>query len=112
MAPPLPAEIASRWITDGTAERMLGRLRVEAAARLEIGRAVLAGHDVIAEGGALHLWLQLPGGWDPDAFVAEARRRGVAVAPDTAFRVGRPTIPAPSASASAPPPTAPRSRPA
>jgi DNA-binding transcriptional MocR family regulator len=93
MAPPLPAEIATRWIMDGTAERILGRLRVEAAARLEIGRRILAGHDFIAEAGALHLWLHLPGGWDPDAFVAEARRRGVAVAPDTAFRVGRPDDP-------------------
>ncbi len=90
MAPPLTAEIATRWIRDGTAATILDRLRAETTARLELGRAALAGHDFIAEAGALHLWLHLPAGWDSTTFVTEARRQGVAVAPDTAFRIGRP----------------------
>ncbi|MCP4327782.1 MAG: PLP-dependent aminotransferase family protein [Alphaproteobacteria bacterium] len=90
MAAPLPAEIASRWIGDGTAARILAGLRQEAAARLDLGRKLLADYRVAAEAGALHLWLTLPGGWNAIEFTAAARRHGVAVAPDAAFRVGRP----------------------
>jgi DNA-binding transcriptional MocR family regulator len=90
MATPLTAEIATRWIQDGTADRTLDRLRADAATRLEIGRRRLAGYDFSAADGSLHIWLRLPDFWDSGEFVNEARRGGVAVAPDAAFRVGRP----------------------
>jgi DNA-binding transcriptional MocR family regulator len=86
---PLCGEIAARWIEDGTAEHTIQRKRAEAAARVVIAREVLAGRDVRADDHGLHAWLELPPPWESAAaFAAEARRRGVAVAPADVFAVG------------------------
>jgi DNA-binding transcriptional MocR family regulator len=85
MAAPLMAEIASRWIEDGTAEAVLGRRRKEAAARQALAARVLAGARMDAHPAAYHVWLHLDEPWRADAFAAEARRRGVVVTPAGAF---------------------------
>ncbi|WP_374449499.1 PLP-dependent aminotransferase family protein [Stella sp.] len=93
MASPIAAAIATGWIGDGTAERMVRERRAEAAARQAMVEAALPG--ARAPGGAVsyHAWLRLPDGWRADEFVAEARRRGVAVTPPTAFAVSRQAAP-------------------
>lgn len=93
MASPIAAAIASDWIGDGTAERMVRERRTEAAARQRMVEAALPGGR--APGGAVsyHAWLTLPDRWRADEFVAEARRRGVAVTPPTAFAVTRQAAP-------------------
>jgi DNA-binding transcriptional MocR family regulator len=63
MAAPLMAEIASRWIHDGTAETILARKRKEAAARYRIAKKALEGFAVQAHPEAYHLWLPLPKPW-------------------------------------------------
>ena len=93
MASPLLAEIATGWIEDGTADRLLEGKRAEARTRLEIAREALAGFDFTAGAASYHLWLGLPEGWRPDAFAREARRRGVAVAPPRGFVAGQVTTP-------------------
>lgn len=85
MATPLMAEIASRWIVDGTAEELLAFQRGELAARNEMVRGVL--RDIPHAGAAhgLHIWLPLPDVWHEDEFVAEALSQGVAIAAGSKF---------------------------
>ena len=95
VAPPVMAEIAVSWIRDGTAEKIAAAIRQEARARQNLARRVLSGRDYTAQPSGLHLWLRLPEPWRARDFVAQARRRGVAVSPAEAFAVGR--APAPHA---------------
>jgi DNA-binding transcriptional MocR family regulator len=93
MAAPLMAEIASRWIQDGTAETILARKRKEAAARYRIAKKALDGFAVQAHPEAYHLWLTLPKPWRAESYVEAARRAGVAVTSASAFGVGRTASP-------------------
>jgi DNA-binding transcriptional MocR family regulator len=89
MAAPLMAEIASEWIRDGTAERLVEQKRSEAAARQSIARAALDGFQFDAHPLSFHLWLHLPEPWRSNEFSAQLRRRGVVVTPAEAFVPGR-----------------------
>lgn len=88
MASPLLAEIAARWIGDGTAELLADARRDEARTRQQLARRIL--HDVVLTGdpGAFHLWVPLPGRTSSAGFVAAAQQRGVVVIPGEAFAVG------------------------
>jgi DNA-binding transcriptional MocR family regulator len=92
MVPPLMAAIASRWIGDGTAERMAAEKREVAAIRQPLAQQILGdprlGMILAGDPGALHCWLLLPPGQDADEFVAAARQRGVAITPGSAFAAG------------------------
>lgn len=90
MATPLVAEIASRWIEDGTAEILLEWQRTALAARNRTAARLLAGLPFAATAHGLHLWLELPGQWSETAFVAHARHHGVAVASGATFAIGEP----------------------
>jgi DNA-binding transcriptional MocR family regulator len=93
MAAPLMAEIAARWLTDGTAEKLLAAKRAEVAARQQRAAAAFAGLRYAASPASFHLWLQLPEPWRADAVVAHASRRGVRLTPTEAFVVGRAPTP-------------------
>ncbi|HEV7843535.1 MAG TPA: PLP-dependent aminotransferase family protein, partial [Pyrinomonadaceae bacterium] len=93
MAAPLMAEIASEWIKDGTAGRLVEQKRIEAEARQEIARRILHGLRFSAHPISFHLWLELPDPWRSDEFIAQARRRGVLVTPPEAFVPGREEAP-------------------
>ena len=86
---PLTAAIASAWIRDGSADALLQARREEARVRQAMARERLAGADLDAHPEAYYLWLRLPAPWRADAFVAEARERGVIVTPAEAFAVDR-----------------------
>ncbi|MGB8840344.1 MAG: PLP-dependent aminotransferase family protein [Aliidongia sp.] len=88
MAPPLMAELTTRWIRSGEAARLATEKRHEAAYRLGLARALFGNHCALPAA-AYHFWLPLPDGWRDGDFVAEALRRGVAVTPGTAFSVNR-----------------------
>jgi DNA-binding transcriptional MocR family regulator len=90
---PLTAAVASLWIRDGTADRLLEARRREARERQAVARARLAGRDLDAKPEAYYLWLRLPEPWRGDAFAAAARSRGVLVTPAEAFAVGREPAP-------------------
>ena len=93
MPPPLMAEIASRWIEEGTARRLNGFQRQEARARQSVARHILRNHDFRADPFGLHLWLPLPSHWRADAFRVAAERRGVKVLPADAFAVKPAEVP-------------------
>jgi DNA-binding transcriptional MocR family regulator len=87
--PPLMAELFARLVADGTAERLAGRQRVEAAARQRMAREILGTRPYRAHPTSYHLWLPLPPPWRNTEFIAAVVERGVAVDPATAFAVER-----------------------
>ena len=89
MATPLVAEIASRWIVDGTMSEAVARQRQEFAARQRLVEGALDGHAVRRHPTACNVWLPLPPPWRADNFVAQARIRGVALSPPEPYVVGR-----------------------
>jgi len=93
MAAPLMVEIASEWIKDGTADRLMEQKRSEAAARQEIAARALEGFEFDAHPFSFHLWLHLPEPWRSNEFTAQLKRRGVLVTPSEAFVPGREEAP-------------------
>lgn len=93
MATPLIAEIASRWLLDGTAVELLRWQREQVARRNSIASRSLAELPHRASPNGLHLWLPLPGVWREDAFVAHARHNGVAVAAGSSFAISDGPLP-------------------
>ena len=87
MATPMLAEIAARWIEDGTAEK-LARYQTDAfAERNRLAEIILAGVPFRSSPNGMHIWLPMPPGWSEDDFVSHARQQGVAVAPGGAFAI-------------------------
>tara|TARA_R110002020_G_scaffold18929_3_gene65334 strand:+ start:2823 stop:4211 length:1389 start_codon:yes stop_codon:yes gene_type:complete len=89
MATPLMAEIGSRWIEDGTAERLLEWQKTALGERNRLAARVLDGLPFLASPNGMHIWLPMPGSWTEDAFVAHARLNGVAIAPGSAFDMSK-----------------------
>jgi DNA-binding transcriptional MocR family regulator len=86
-APPLMAQIASRWVRSRIAREILRANRAEAARRQAIATRLLSSYAWHAERFAYHGWLHLPSGWTTSEFVAQARKARVAVTPGDAFAV-------------------------
>lgn len=88
MASSLSAEIAYRWIEDGTADRLAQVQRDELRKRQALAAQILVGQSFRSLPSGLHLWLDLPETWRAESFVAQIRTQGVAVTPAEAFVVG------------------------
>ena len=93
MTAPLMAEIARRWIEDGSADGLVRWHREQARARQEVAQRLLSAHVGDSQPQSYHLWLPLPEQWRMDAFAAEALRRGVRVITGDAFSVRRDASP-------------------
>ncbi len=81
----LIAEIASRWVADGTAWELLEWQRVALSARNAIASAVLGDLARRQHPNSLHIWLPLPPAWGEADFVAQVRQHNVAIAPGATF---------------------------
>ena len=86
MATPMVAEIASRWVTDGTAMELVNWQRSALERRHEIAAEVLGGLSYRSHPQSLHVWMPLSDGRTEEGFVAQARLQGVAIAPGASFR--------------------------
>ncbi len=84
MAAPVTAALATQWIFDGSADRLLQGVREEARLRHRLARDVLAGR-YSGAGDGLHIWLELPGYWSPTQLAHAAEREGLSVMPAEAF---------------------------
>lgn len=80
-----PLALGLQLMADGTATRIGALKRDDAAARQRIAREAFAGLELVGDPRAYHLWLKLPGTWRAETFVAAAARRGIAIAPGSAF---------------------------
>jgi DNA-binding transcriptional MocR family regulator len=84
----LTAEMAARWIEDGTADRLLDAQRREIRARQallaeHLGAAIASTHPA-----SLCAWLRVPEGWTEDGLVSALARNGIAVTSSEPFIVG------------------------
>ncbi|OWO95112.1 GntR family transcriptional regulator [Rhizobium esperanzae] len=86
MATPAMAEIATRWVSDGTAMELVNWQRRALVGRHAIAAEMLAGLSYRRHPQSLHVWLPLFGSHTEDGFVSQARLRGVAIAPGKSFR--------------------------
>lgn len=84
----LPLAVGLQLIVDGTADRIGKLKRDDATARQAMARAAFSGLKVSGDPRAYHLWLELPGTWRAETFVAAAYRRGIAICPGSAFAAG------------------------
>ncbi|MFC5385530.1 PLP-dependent aminotransferase family protein [Aquamicrobium segne] len=87
MATPLMAEIATRWVQDGTAAELVDWQREAIHKRHAIAAEVLSQSAFWAQPESLHIWLDLPKGQVEETFVAQARLQGVAIAPGVSFQI-------------------------
>ena len=91
MVAPLTAALATQWILDGSADRLLAGVRNEARQRQRMARDILAGRYNGAEDG-LHVWLELPAYWNSAQLALAADNEGIAVTPAEAFATGNGTV--------------------
>ncbi|WBV43300.1 PLP-dependent aminotransferase family protein [Pseudoroseomonas cervicalis] len=89
-APGYALACGTAWIEEGSVAELVRRKRQDAQARNALARQVLgeAGLSLRGDPRAYHLWLDLPGGWRAETFVAAAARRRIAVSPAAEFAVG------------------------
>lgn len=87
MSAPLTTALATQWIHDGAAARLLAGVRNEARARQVLTRQVLAG-TLTGPGDGIHVWLPLPSYWTSRELAATARAEGLAVTASDAFVAG------------------------
>lgn len=87
MATPLLAEIATRWISDGTATRLLKIQRERLTKRHAMVRDILGEYVLGQHPTALSAWIGIPEYWGLDSLVRELRRRNIAVTLPDPFAV-------------------------
>ncbi|HEX8493164.1 MAG TPA: PLP-dependent aminotransferase family protein [Pyrinomonadaceae bacterium] len=92
-AAPLMAEMVTRWIEDGTLERVINWKRRETQTRQALARKILGNINEGSHPMSCHLWLELPDPWRGVDFSDRAAARGVLVAPAEAFVTGRGAAP-------------------
>ena len=85
MATPIVAELATRWVENGTAMELVRWQRAALHRRHDIVAEML--HDIPhrAHPESLHIWLPLGEERSEQAFVSHARLQGVAIAPGASF---------------------------
>lgn len=86
MPAPLMAAVASAWIREGIADRLLAAVRKEARARRAIAAEVLPQARGEAEG--VHVWLDLPVDWRADRVHRLAQEKGLSLVTADAFAAG------------------------
>lgn len=84
MVAPLTAALATQWVLDGSAARLMEGVRTEARLRHRMARDLLAGR-YSGAGDGLHVWLELPGYWHSSQLARAADNEGIAVTPAEAF---------------------------
>ncbi|MEO9336173.1 PLP-dependent aminotransferase family protein [Mesorhizobium sp. SB112] len=87
MATPMVAEIASHWVTDGTAMQLVDWQREALSRRHAIVSEMLEGLEYKSHPNSLHIWVPLSRERGEDAFVAQVRLQGVAIAAGSSFRI-------------------------
>jgi DNA-binding transcriptional MocR family regulator len=85
MASPVTNAIATQWVMDGTAQRMLDAVREESLARQQLAAGALGATGMIAQPEGFHLWLPLPAGWHMSEFASQLRSKGIGVVGSPAF---------------------------
>ncbi|GAA5183109.1 PLP-dependent aminotransferase family protein [Niveibacterium umoris] len=91
---PLSAEVARRWISDGTAAQRVAQQRHELGERWKVALTCVGQHQPAGAHESPHLWLPCADARAAVRVSEAARRAGVAVVPSDTFAVGRMSAPA------------------
>lgn len=83
MPAPLGAAIATAWIREGTADKVLAAVRAEAGERQALARQILPAAHGSPE--AIHIWLDTPEHWPGDRLRDTAQSRGLSLVTAEAF---------------------------
>lgn len=92
-APSLSVALARHWIEDGVVAAVEESKRKDARDMFEIASATFSDLQYSSSPEALHGWLTLPDGWRSESFTAACADLGIAVAPGSAFAVGKSVAP-------------------
>jgi DNA-binding transcriptional MocR family regulator len=87
MASPLSMALVTRWIEDGTADRICRFIRAESAARQEIAATLLQDFHFDAAPHAFNVWLKLPAGVSRAELMGRMNGQGIGLIPSDAFTV-------------------------
>jgi DNA-binding transcriptional MocR family regulator len=90
---PFMVEVASMWMTDGTAVRVIEDHRRVAKQRQDLVREILGQFSYQSHESAFHIWLQLPETWRQDEFITECMKRNVAINSSDNFVIGKSRAP-------------------
>lgn len=88
MPSPICAALTTRWIEDGTADRIRHFVRTESAARQKIAAEIFTGFEFRADPNAFNIWLSLPEGASRAELMGRMAGRHVGLMPSDAFTVG------------------------
>ncbi|SAL48140.1 GntR family transcriptional regulator [Caballeronia sordidicola] len=81
------AEVATRWIMDGTAQHLVAVQRERLGTRQAMVREVLGAYLLGSHPQALSAWLKVPDYWQADRVTRELRKREIAVTTPDPFLV-------------------------
>jgi DNA-binding transcriptional MocR family regulator len=87
MATTAVAEVATRWIADGTARRLVELQRTRLAARHAVLTSILGKYVLGSHPNAVSAWLRVPDHWQADRVVRELRNRQIALSSPDPFLV-------------------------
>jgi DNA-binding transcriptional MocR family regulator len=87
MASPVTIALATRWISDGTADALLDAVRRESIERQKLLAALLPRAALRSDPVGFHFWLSLPETWTRSAFVGHTRSTGIGIVASDAFTV-------------------------
>ena len=87
MPSPICAALATRWIEDGTADRIRHFLRTESAVRQKIAAEIFSGFAFRSDPEAFNIWLALPEGSSRAELMGRMAGRHVGLMPSDAFTV-------------------------
>ncbi len=92
-APPLMAEITTRWINDGTGAELTRVIRREIEVRVALARNHFKDFTLRSDSSVSFVWLELPSPWRASDFQAEAEARGIRILTAETFTPGRDAAP-------------------
>ncbi|MEL0437980.1 PLP-dependent aminotransferase family protein [Phycobacter sp. K97] len=93
MASSLSVALAQYWIEDGVVASVEATKRQDAQEMFAIASTAFSGLNYNSSSEALHGWLALPSTWRTESFTAACADLGIAVAPGSAFAVGKSVAP-------------------
>ena len=85
MASPVTIALATRWISDGTADALLEAVRRESMERQKLVGAIMPQGTYRSDPVGFHFWLSLPESWTRSAFVGHTRSTGIGIVASDAF---------------------------
>jgi len=85
--PPLMAEIATRWINNGTASSTLLAKKEEARKRQKLAKRIIGEDFFQGNLSSFYVWINLPNKWTAEIFISEAFNNNIAVLGSGTFSV-------------------------